>query len=440
MPTPTVELTHLRDRHRKVFATDEDGVQVARLWTRPVHYTTEAGEFDDLDNLLATTADGFVAKTLGARFGIEGGWLTFTHRGHSLRMRPTAVGMVDRTAPATRWQKLADADYSTVSRNGLSVTVSDIFPQTDLRLGFRDGLLRKEFVIRQRPNLPDPTSLGWDPDKTFLVIVWDVEKPAGAIVRDAVTDEVVGLGYVGNNDLLVQTPGGDTVLTFLAGSATSSWALARPKPVWYVVAPNVPFGEAVTYALASSATYPLTIDPTTTVYPSASADDGHIETSAQEINTDSNLLVGGWEDGKGSSGFYRTFIRFSLSGISGTCTSASLNIYRFQNNGVATDVRKLDADWGTLDWTDYSAASSSIGSISGIGDDIWLGPSLSESAVEASFGGVLPLRLQQPVVYTVTQFYSVDAIGTTNDPYLEVTYTTGGATPALTAKYVSAAT
>jgi hypothetical protein len=258
------ELPLRRSRFAKHFATDEDGVFIAEIGVAPRHFQKSDDSWDDLSNLVQSVPGGWAATAKDVRFGVENGWLTVTYKGRSLQMRPTAVGMVDRTAPATRWRKLADASYANVSRSANEITVTDIFPQTDLRLTLSDEALTKAFTIRQRPNLPDPVSLGWDPDKTFLVIVWDVQLPSGAVVRDTDTLEQVDNGYAGRNDLVVETSSGDPVVYFKAGTAES--AIGRTHPVWYVSAgANVPFGEAVPYAKAAIARYPLVIDPTTTI-------------------------------------------------------------------------------------------------------------------------------------------------------------------------------
>jgi hypothetical protein len=438
------ELTELRGRFVKHFATDEDGVYVARIGASPLHFEREDGSWDELSNLVQSVPGGWAAITKDVRFGVENGWLTVTHKGRSLQMRPTAVGMVDRTAPATRWQKLADANYANVSRSGDEITITDIFPQTDLRLTLSDEALTKAFTIRQRPNLPDPVSLGWDPDKTFLVIVWDVQLPSGAVVRDTDTLAQVGNGYAGRHDLVVETSSGDPVVYFRAGTAES--AIGRTHPVWYLSAgANVPFGEAVPYAKAAIARYPLVIDPTvqitSTAYPATAI--WQYTDYYQTISAVSDWVAGRkniWVDPDpkqtndefNAGEQYVAAFRFDLRTVSANITAAK---FKWDSPGYAsldtdnTDEQTIvldsyDSDFGvTWDLADVEAAHTFEDSLSFTADSSGAQElDVNPTRLASRFGGYACFRLSGTLASEA--LHSNFARGVRTSTALEVTYTT----------------
>ena len=221
MATPTTEILALRDKDTKHFDTDSPGERVA-IVGQNLHYQKPDDSWDDYANLVQPVTGGWQAQTKDVTFGVLNGNLAITYKGQSLTMRPTMVGLVDATAPATRYRKLADASYANVTRNGPVITVHDIFPGTDLTVSIRHDQMSKAFTVRSRPTLPDPSSLGWNAATTYLVFGWDVNVPAGATVRDTVTHAVVGYGYASHNDLVVEDNLGNPVVYFKAGTATSA--------------------------------------------------------------------------------------------------------------------------------------------------------------------------------------------------------------------------
>lgn len=448
MATITRELLDRRTARSKFFETDTQDEYVAQLYPHDVHYrdVSDSGWFERSE-LWENVAGGRMWKSKDFEYGVANGSITLNYKGRSLTMKPSFVGMVDATAPGTRNRKLADANYSDVSWNGRTVTVTNIYPNTNLVVRFSDQGFRKEFVISQKPNLPDPSSLGWDASKTYLVFAWDVTKPDGAVVRDAVTSDIVSNGYVGKNDLLIQNAQGDTIFTFPAGTAESSNVIAsrRSGPVWYLsLGAQVPFGEAIPYSRAMVATYPLTVDPTTTIYGADSADDGSMRTG----NYGTGVWTTGpteytysyydpgsdpwWDDKSGtwvggsppSSDNYQLYFRFSLSGIpvGATCSDASLNL-RY-SSGVANPhtVQLLSSDWVTLDLSDANISQSSAVTTA-IQTSAYTSFALNTTHIASRFGGVAAFRLYEPSDYgQYTYWYMQEASGTSTDPYLSVTY------------------
>jgi hypothetical protein len=401
MPTLLNEIQTLRERRAKHFETDVPGEYVARLSFADVHYEKPDGSWDDVANMVQATATGWAADTKDVRFAIESGFLSISYKGRALTMRPSWVGMVDRTAPSTRWRKLADASYAHVTRSGDTITVTDIFPNVDLVVRITQDEMEKAFHVRVKPTLPDPTSLGWNAAQTYLVFVWEVNVPAGAVVKDAVTEEVVASEYVGNNDLRVDTSGGDPVVYFAKGVARS--ATGRTAPVWYVVASSVPFGEAVPYARVQIATYPLVVDPTAYVNPGAYGRPYLVQTldyGGSRVTTEQAPVYAGrttYYDGKDTwNVMSMAWMRFDLSTLSGATVSAA--------------ALQLHNGWSTASQTKSGTSAAA-----------WESWSLTASDVEASAGNVLVLRVSG----NLTPNGATDQLSA-DDAYLDVTYTDVG--------------
>lgn len=438
------ELLARRTAREKHF-DNGDGTFEARFYSHDVHYQDASGDWQEWSGFYQDVPGGVRGQTADRSIGIVGGRLAITWNGKSITLKPAWVGMVDRTAPGTRWRKLADADYTTVTRDRNVVTVHDIFPNTDLTVTLNRTGFSKAFTIRQRPVLPDPLSLGWDPANTFLVIVWDTSVPGGATVVDSVTGSAFANGYVGHNDLDVKVAG-QTVFTLKAGHGTS--AVGVKNPVWYVrLGAQVPFGEAYAYGKAATATYPLVLDPTTTINVAASGDDGHVysvdggTTWAWASTGDASLLVGhdagsnpgcDWckppDPGSSWNDAYISFLRFNLSSLSGNaCSAASLNLYASSPTSPSSDTGSasiLSSDFGTLSTTTPGAAYGNTVSLTVPAAVGWTAPSFSASAVGAKFGGYIAFRLEYwpSPTRAISGFASMDYAGTASDPYLSITY------------------
>lgn len=443
MPSVLGELVELRDRYTKHFATDVPGVYTARVSARPQHYLGPDDEWHTFEELATPVAGGWTVNADGVTTGIVNGSLSISYQGRSLTMKPTAIVMVDRTAPASRFRKLADANYSNVERQGRTIIVHDIFPNTDLNVVFTDNGVTKAFNVRQKPTLPDPSSLGWNPAQTYVVIVWDVTRPNGAVIKDA-KGVSVGNGYAAHEDIYIQDGQGNTLFTFVAGKAISSNPVKRLQegPVYYVVAgANIPFGEAIPYARTQIATYPLVIDPTTTLYPAVANDDGQLEISGAWVYTNASAYIGAdgapdVDDGKGGTipGFatmYRWYGQFDLSGIpaGASASAASLNL-NYQIAGLQSTTERI-ATWGagTPTWGASTLATENTSTPSASG---YHSMSVGTAALDALFGGstkvAYRVRKTDETLINSTSLMSVyteTAIGTSFDPYLSITYTTG---------------
>ncbi len=434
MANVTTEITALRTRDAKHFATDVPGTYVARVQPGQ-HYRTPAGDWDDTANFVQPVAGGWAGASLDARFGVENGYLNVTYKGRSLSMRPSAVWLVDRTAPAARSRRLAVASYASVARDAASgtVRVSDIFPGVDLSVVITPDSMSKAFTIRSKPTLPDPVALGWDPASTYLVFAWDVQKPAGAKVRVASTGAAFGAGSVVEDDLLVIDPtDGSTVVTFAKGSASGANGVTRP--VWYVNAGALaPFGEAIPYASTQTALYPVVVDPTTTIGVGATANDGYMTNGVPQADN-TTWLAGSYYDSKTPVlNVYRGFLRFDLASLSGATISAATLYVNMTLFGTATDylnVYRTASDWYPIANSAWSLGVTLLGSTAALGTATgWKTAALTASGLTP--GSVLPLEVRGSIENSTGSNFEAftDYSGTpANAAYLSITYTTGGTT------------
>ena len=434
MANIVTELLDQRLLNRKVFSTDEPDVFIAHFGD--LHYEKADGSLDDLSNLVQQTAGGFVAETSGVRFGIENGAMTTTYKGRSLSMKPVSIAMVDASAPASRFRKMADADYSSVSRSGNSVTVTDIFPGVDLSVFITQSQMVKTFTVKTKPVLPDPVSLGWNPATTYLVIVWSRSLPAQATVVDSVTGAVVKNGYIGNSDLLVKAPDGSTIVTFKAGTARS--AMRRTFPVSYVIAQNVPFGEAVAYSTIAVTRYPFVIDPTTSIGVGSTGNDGSVALDSsygyQMTTTGTVNRIGSGGDGKGRTWVERAYARMDLASLAGATISACTINVSMQSStagsGTTITAYKTASDWYPLSGGAYTLGVTALGTSTGVGSTFPAWKAIALNVAYVVPGAVLPLefRLSDETETSADVYVDLNdyTAGSGNSPYLSITYTTGG--------------
>lgn len=365
------EILNLRDEFAKHFETDDPRQRVAVVGPEPLHYRHPDGYWADMADLVQSVAGGWAGVTSTVRFGVENGYLTISYAGRSMQMRPLAVVMVDRTAPATRYRKIADADYSRASKAGNTITVADIFPGVDLSVSIDSRRMSKSFTIREKPTLPDPVSLGWDPTTTYVAFVWDVNVPNGAVIRDTVTDTQVGYGYIGNHDLVVEAAG-QPVVYFLAG--TSTGANGRMRPVYYAsINATVPFAEAMPYARTQTASYPLVVDPTTSIV-NIGTGTGTLalnDYTAVSVYASTQVTSGEYDTGAKTPPYHLLFIgyfKFDLTSLAGkTVTAADITPMPVTSNNASPHSLYSIGDYGTLDLGDWNASGSLLGQWTGPG-------------------------------------------------------------------------
>jgi hypothetical protein len=142
----------------------------------------------------------------------------------------------------------------------------------------------------------------------------------------------------------------------------------------------------------------------------------------------------------------RVAISFNLRNVVGTVTASTFYFYVNNKYTPSSDPYFIIAEWnmtngsnsaGTVDWNDYSTAWHSGTTIGGgITANAWNSLSIPASYVNAKVGSEFGLMLMIGADYNNSEpswptrtsaFVSIDAtdIGTTNRPYIQLTYTPG---------------
>lgn len=157
--------------------------------------------------------------------------------------------------------------------------------------------------------------------------------------------------------------------------------------------------------------------------------------SAQEIDTvGAELRVVSFYDGA-SYGSYVSNLGFDTSSLAGSVASASITLVRPIGNSENT-IRAYLNSWANAgSWTTGAALSGAtlVGFVTLLGTSIETIPVTNLATITPSANLKMTLCDERHVTGTAPtfsetcRFYSADASGTTNDPYLSITTVTGGA-------------
>jgi hypothetical protein len=425
------EIVAKRNRYMKVFDDAPGNAERAVIHAGEIHYEAVDDTWQDVADL----TDQATMKTKGknVQFGITNGYMGTWVPGHHLGFRPWKIAFLDTSSGQT--EVLADADYSNASIDGNEGTIHNVYPGSiDLQVQFAPRRMRKRYRLPSRPNLPDPSTLGMDPATTYLVFGYDVDNASNLKFYQGDTQAKFGNGDFIHDDIRMETAQGTEVLRLMAGEAVSATNFVRN--VYYTRTALIPFGEAIAYSDIQAATYPLIVDPSSTVY--AGTEDGEIaDGTVNTTSTDVNL--GTISAGKGAGDFVRYYCRFDLSGIDSgaTCDTATLDLYHTSKLGSPTGnitPKLYTTDWGpTLAAGDHGQAGSDQGTIaySSLSTSSYNSFDLTEADVEDWFGAgtycsfeVRGYESGTANAYAV--FSTANQAGTLTDPKLEITYTAGG--------------
>jgi RHS repeat-associated protein len=229
-PEAVRELVELRTESAKHWQ-NADGTKTAEIYASPVHYKDTDGAWKDID-----TTIGPAAKTGFGRSVVKNRFKTY--------LASTAKGWHEIEIDGLTFSFSADASTSTGTINGNTITYSEAWPSVDLKYqilstGIKEDIIlksasaRKEFGFLIRPGglTPVTSDRGINfLDKDGSVVV----RIPGPFMSDAVgnTSEAVEATWVAQPD--------GTVLL-----------IVHPDEEWL-----------------AKAVYPVTIDPTVTLYPS----------------------------------------------------------------------------------------------------------------------------------------------------------------------------
>jgi hypothetical protein len=425
------EVLSKRTAHQKVY-DDVPGERTfrAEIHAGEIHYLDQADSWQDVDGLM----DGatFRSKDKRVQFGITNGYMgAWIPGGPHLGFRPWKIAYYESTTGKRK--ALEDADYSNASLDGNIGTIHDVYPGSiDLQVQFAPRRMRKRYRLPSLPNLPDPStpSIGMDPANTYLVFGYDVDNTSNLTFHRGDTDEPFPTGELVHADVVMKDAQGDERLRLMQGEAIS--ATKYVVPVYYLRTAQIPFGEAIAYSDLQAATYPLIVDPSTTVY--AGTEDGQITDGSSVDTSSTSHEVGAVNVGKGDDDVYRYYCRFDLSAIDSgaTCDTATLDLYATSSasSGSGTITPKLyDTDWGpTLTSGDYGQSGTDQGTlaISSWSNVTYHSFNLTESDVEDWFGAASYCSFEVRGPTSAGNWVRFNSADNTNDPKLSITYTEGG--------------
>lgn len=362
------ELTALRSRHERHFLLDDGSFQ-ASLGRNQCYPDGQGGwglvdaGWHDQGAYFQSNANEYVVTVDKA---LSAGAVRFALGPLFVDQTPVDVGYLNASTKATRRLAVA-ANVAPTLVDPQTLRFDGIFPRTQLDLVDTGTGFKENWRFTQLPNLPDPTSFGWQPADTWVVFRMAVTPSAGLIAYlkgQALAD--------GAEEQDSEIRWGDAANpAFLFTPAFALDAANRRRRVrrrfirsagqWYVL-----FG--MSYRGVVNAQYPVVLDPTTTINDDATDGDILFDRIANTkgAGTTAPWMYTGleWDDGsgKGSPGpkdwVHRTFFKFALSDwASRTVSAATLGLY-YQPAYGDTGTLVLDqiADFGTLDATDWDAA------------------------------------------------------------------------------------
>ncbi len=434
MANPTVERIVERTRHAKHFDSDEPGKSVAIISQNQHFLHKDTGEWTDIDQLVADVTGGFASIAEGVQIEVANGWITFTRNGSGFRMRPDATYLVDTTNPTVRRQKLGDADMSDIVRDHNHARARNIYPNIHLDIQITESGMRKRWVVFDKPPLPDPVGLGWDPDNTHLLLGWEVDQTGGFTIWDVETNTLASAPYWKAGTLRIEDPSNEPFAYFHEGTRSRSSG-AHQRPVVYGRFNGVDFCESAPWSVfqvMDFTTADYIIDPSTDINPSAGGDDGYIWGGTGFYTTTTTNRSGRALANKAYYS-YRTYIRFDLSSLSGeTCDSASLNMRVNSRSGTHNQMCYWSGydpfPLATGDWNSILAGGTLEDSIAAPAPASWGVFTLDPNDIETDFGGYCAFEVKGNVetgsVQYLVSWISVDHSTPSWHPYLSVTYST----------------
>lgn len=434
MPTIQSEITEARTREAKHFLTDVPGSFMARISCGALHFRDASGEWQDMTNLVGTDAGGRkVTQTKDFTVGINptAGDFFLNWKGQDFAASYVAVWLYD---PSTNRRQRVQTRQATVwVQDGLDFSCSNLFTNTTLRVGLYDTGTRKELTVSANPNFPDPIGFNMNPATTL--VVYEISAPG---IKNLLKVLSTGQSISGvmDGDLYFDIPNGPRV-NLPAGPVRTLLGASRLNVQW-VSTTQIPFGIAVPYPVYQESTYPLSIDPSTTIEIGGDTNDGEIikiiDLSSYQVNVTSiNFDRAGYSSDEDHEYVYRAYHRFDTTSLSGKqCDAATV---RFTSpttqsmlQGRTQDVYVLTSDWVTLDSGDWDAAGTLAGQI--LTDNIpyniavnqtW-DVALNAGLVGAKFGGYVPLQSKMSDETSVLLFIADYGFGATKSADLLLTY------------------
>lgn len=469
------EVTALRDYNKKVF-DQENGTIKAYLHPGHIHYKDSQGDFQNVD--LTFEDMGTYWRVTKASFRLyvnkifdAGDLIRFDNRyegaNHSIYYRPYSIWWVnaDNKSERTKWLDRKKVT-GVLNAEGNKITFTNAFANgvhyeiTILRSGFT-----KELVVDSKPNTGSAPYTNW---MIGVVAGWSGD---GLKIKANDYTDWDDNGYYEYTDYFTISEIATGLKSYIKHAYGIDSSTPRPRrvalPVFFEKQGGTLWqGKLISENMIENAVYPIRVDTVTSYY--AGAGDGDVTysnaswdvahdaatgTLADYTDTDYDVAIGG---GWGSFWISRHFIPIDTSGLPDAATISAATLYLYftaanksssDGNGWMTTVQTNQASTSTLSTADYDQCGDAIdnpteGNDSGNRIDLgavstgqYTGIPLNATGIGwISKTGYTKLGLREGHDATDTSYLpdqaedsatisSSEATGTSQDPYLEVTYT-----------------
>jgi hypothetical protein len=306
------ELSHLRSTHSKTFDLG-NGQTRLRSFGAPVHFHN-GSDYVEIDNTLSVSSKAGYAYQSGAnkhtvyfKADLDSADSILVEYGDvSLSSTPRGIAYYD--SALNDYHILAQPQATTFSVEGNKITYSGMYP--NCTFGFiinPNGV--KEFVeVSSVANLPEPTSFGYDPATTYLVLINELAHTA-----DTVADESGDLTQTRDIGNIAFTKG----LKKIFSPDLYGWQnnlvrrrYQKLKKRLKIVGGKPYLLHGIPYQqIASATSFPFIIDTSISIDVASNAADGYDQGQASFID-DTSLTMGGVDDGKGGAIMYYGGFRF----------------------------------------------------------------------------------------------------------------------------------
>ncbi|AVX31787.1 hypothetical protein CTH_2244 [Carboxydocella thermautotrophica] len=365
-----------RTRNSKHYLRPDGKIEV---YLNDIHYHDGNGWQEIIENWEYEPGFGHKVKRAGYNLRILPGYLRFGF----------APGVyVDYKLPA-----------GTRTVSGRNLTISDAWVNSDLEYTNGPSGVKAEIVLKA-PGHPAEFRFGAYTKNCEMAQVGQevVFTRQGDIVGRVLAPFAIDAsGDVGPVDLRLE--GNDIIFT--------------PDPVWL-----------------STATYPVRIDPTTTLQPEAAASkDAYVWQTNGSTNygTNTALFVGTHPI---YSTPFRSYLQFDISSIQGDITNITLQLYAYYVTGAGPQVSaylpSTTWDEAAITWGNQPAIGSKItGPVSVTATGTWYNFDLTPVATtwKTANNGIVLKQDPEGGAYTYAGFYSSDYSDATLRPKLVITYT-----------------
>lgn len=344
----------------------DDGRVGQSIYAGLMAYDAGDGKFQQIDPNIVTV--NYTAWKYAVEKGAYEAYFTedlsrqwhigFVYKNYVLRTRFIQVGYYD--ASQDKIYELGSVNpNAAVSVTGNSITYENVYGQTDIRITYLNGKLKEELLIPEATvsNLPDPSSLGLNPDTTYLV---------GGQRLNLIGFNTDQSGNYTTNNIRFNNVSKALKFFFPVSQAWDSSGnnTAQVQYRVYRNSGNTYLLYGVPYTWISSTIGSVTIDPSTTLTPPS--DDSRIRETAFNNNYGSNtqVLVSSW-----AGDDWRSLVLFDISSIpaniTATVATLRLNYFVWAANdpvGRTYNAHRITASWaeGTVTWSNQPAHDGGV--------------------------------------------------------------------------------